>query len=295
MVMRSSCHAVSRSTPVRPHDARIGIVQVEAEIEVVAVVGDVDLGVLGRGGALERGLLGELGDRRRRPPRDVVEAAVDVRRRVRARRPDRGSARHQAETGPSAAARRPARRRRPAAPKPNRRRPPTPAPALAPRPGPTSGTRPSRPRRPGDGANTCRCSSTSSALPDRRVLLASACPSSASGSPRGTAGSPPAPGSRKRSGPESRPAGDGGRRTTPACPNPIRTVRRGAAAPTPDPQHHNVLWIDGFFLDMTAIVLNHRCGASVMAPLSPRTVPSRREPCRIPPPPERGIACRGTA
>ena len=85
--------------PVGPHDARIAVVQVEPEVDVFAVVGHVDLGVLGRGGALERRLLRELGDRGRRPPGEVVEAAVDVRRRLRARGPHRGTAGHQPETG----------------------------------------------------------------------------------------------------------------------------------------------------------------------------------------------------
>ena len=63
--------------PVRPHDARVGVVQVEAEVDVVAVVGDVDLGLLRRRGAVERRLLHELREHCRRAPHLVVETAVE--------------------------------------------------------------------------------------------------------------------------------------------------------------------------------------------------------------------------
>ena len=68
--------------PARPHQTRIGVVQVEGEVDVLAVVGDVELGVFGRRSAVERRLLHELREHRRRAPHLVVEAAVDLRRRV---------------------------------------------------------------------------------------------------------------------------------------------------------------------------------------------------------------------
>ena len=70
--------------PVGAHDAGVGVVQVEAEVDVVAVVGDVHLRLLRGRIAVERRLLHELGEHRRRAPHLVVEAAVDVGRRVRA-------------------------------------------------------------------------------------------------------------------------------------------------------------------------------------------------------------------
>ena len=77
--------------PVRPHDARIRVVGVEREVEVLAVVADPGLGVLGGGRPVERLLLDEIGHAHRAPPDQVVEAAVDVGPDVRARRAQRGA------------------------------------------------------------------------------------------------------------------------------------------------------------------------------------------------------------
>jgi len=55
---------------------------IEREVEIVRVVGDVDFGLLGRGRTVEGRLLHELCDEGCRLPCLVVEAAVDIRRRV---------------------------------------------------------------------------------------------------------------------------------------------------------------------------------------------------------------------
>ena len=55
---------------------------IEREVDIVRVVGHVDLSLLGRGRTVERRLLHELRDQSCRLPYFVVEASVDHRRRV---------------------------------------------------------------------------------------------------------------------------------------------------------------------------------------------------------------------
>ena len=62
---------------VRPYLGRVGVVCVESEVEVVGVVGDPHLGLLGRRRALDRVGLGEVGDEHRVAPGCVVQPAVD--------------------------------------------------------------------------------------------------------------------------------------------------------------------------------------------------------------------------
>ena len=64
---------------VGAHQARIGVVGVHREVEVLAVVGDPDVGGLGRRRPLHRALLHEVGDVEGVPPDGVVEPAVDAR------------------------------------------------------------------------------------------------------------------------------------------------------------------------------------------------------------------------
>ena len=74
---------------IRSHDARIGIVRVEAKVDVRAVVGDVDLGRLGHRGPVKRALLHKLRDSNRVVPDGIVQLAVDAGRRLGgARRPN---------------------------------------------------------------------------------------------------------------------------------------------------------------------------------------------------------------
>ena len=68
--------------PVRSHDRGILIMRIKPEVDIFRVVGDVDLGLLRRGGTVEGSLLHELGDQGCRSPHFIVEAAVDFRRRV---------------------------------------------------------------------------------------------------------------------------------------------------------------------------------------------------------------------
>ncbi len=103
--------------PVGAHLGRVAVVGVEGEIEVVGVVGDADLGPLGRGRALDRVGLDEVGHEGRRAPDRVVEAPVHVRGLVRPERAD-GWPRGEGEPGSRSALH---RRRRLA---PRRRRAP---------------------------------------------------------------------------------------------------------------------------------------------------------------------------
>ena len=50
---------------------------VKPEVEVVPIVGDIDIGGLGRWCSVEGRLLNQLGDFRGRPPRLIVQAAID--------------------------------------------------------------------------------------------------------------------------------------------------------------------------------------------------------------------------
>ena len=69
---------------------RIREVRVEANVEVGAVVGDIDVGILRRSLAGARRELHELGDADRTAPRSVIQPSVDGRRSGGARRPHRG-------------------------------------------------------------------------------------------------------------------------------------------------------------------------------------------------------------
>ena len=66
--------------PGRPDDAGVGVVRVEGDVEVVAVVGEPDLRRLRGRGALHRTGLHEPGDRRDGRPDRIVETPVDARR-----------------------------------------------------------------------------------------------------------------------------------------------------------------------------------------------------------------------
>ena len=81
---------------VRTQDAGILVVQVEPEIDAVAVVGDVDLGPLGRGHAIEGRLLHELRQERRLEPRLVIQPAIDLGRGVDTRYADARAVRQRA-------------------------------------------------------------------------------------------------------------------------------------------------------------------------------------------------------
>ena len=74
---------------VRAQHVRVGVVRVEAQIDIGAVVGDEHLRRLGAGRAVERRELHELRDTDRGGPRLVVQPAVDGRRRVDDRRTHR--------------------------------------------------------------------------------------------------------------------------------------------------------------------------------------------------------------
>ena len=74
--------------PVRAHHARIGVVGVQAQIEVGAVVGDVDVARFAGRGAVEGPALDERGDVGGGAPDGVIEPAVDHRGGLRPRRPD---------------------------------------------------------------------------------------------------------------------------------------------------------------------------------------------------------------
>ena len=63
--------------PVRPHHGDVLVVDVESEVDVVGVVGDVGVRRLRARGALDRGLLGELRQVLGAFPRLVVEDAVE--------------------------------------------------------------------------------------------------------------------------------------------------------------------------------------------------------------------------
>ena len=65
---------------VGPHEAGIGVARTDADVEVLAVVGDVHLGRLAGGGPLDRRRLHEGGEPGRAAPGFVVEQPVDDRR-----------------------------------------------------------------------------------------------------------------------------------------------------------------------------------------------------------------------
>ena len=63
--------------PVRTHDGRVGVMRVDTDVDVGAVVGDIHLcGLRGRR-PIKRLTLKELGDDHRVLPREVVEPTVD--------------------------------------------------------------------------------------------------------------------------------------------------------------------------------------------------------------------------
>ena len=72
---------------------------VEAQIQVGAVVGNVDVGLLGGGRAIERRQLDELGDVNGGAPHLVIEVAIDQRGAGRPPRPDTRSSRENAGAG----------------------------------------------------------------------------------------------------------------------------------------------------------------------------------------------------
>ncbi|RUA03477.1 MAG: hypothetical protein DSY84_02570 [Candidatus Neomarinimicrobiota bacterium] len=72
--------------PVRADDPRVGVVGVERDIDLVAVVREPDFGRLGGGSALDRARLDERRDRRHIPPHWIIQPAIDYGR---LRRPDR--------------------------------------------------------------------------------------------------------------------------------------------------------------------------------------------------------------
>ena len=82
---------------VRPHDAHVLVVDVESEIDVVGVVGDVDVRRFRARRTLDRGLLGELHQVRGPLPHLVVEHAVEDRGNGDAGRSDPRSAGDEAE------------------------------------------------------------------------------------------------------------------------------------------------------------------------------------------------------
>ena len=73
---------------VRANDRRVAVVRVDADVELLAVVGDVDVGRLGGRRSLDRPLLREFGDLRGGRPDRVIEAAIHLGRRVDAHRRD---------------------------------------------------------------------------------------------------------------------------------------------------------------------------------------------------------------
>ena len=74
---------------VRPHDAGILVVRVDGKVDVGAVVGDEDIGGLGRRCAADRLALDELGDPCGVAPDRIVEPSVDLGRALGPRWPDR--------------------------------------------------------------------------------------------------------------------------------------------------------------------------------------------------------------
>lgn len=85
--------------PIRPHDRGVLIVNVEAEVDVVRVVRDVDVGLLGGGRAIERGLLSEFGDVSRGSPDVVVQESIDMGGCVGSGRGHARTAGHQTQLG----------------------------------------------------------------------------------------------------------------------------------------------------------------------------------------------------
>ena len=84
---------------VRADEARIGIVKPEPQIQVLTVVGEIDLGGLGRGRTVERGLLDEIRDHGGCLPDVVIEPAVDVRWPIDPGGPDGGPIGENTEVG----------------------------------------------------------------------------------------------------------------------------------------------------------------------------------------------------
>ena len=77
---------------VRADQLQVGIVRVDAEVQIFAVIGDIHFGLLGRRRAVERLLLEELADARGGAPDRIVETAVEPRRLVGPDGGERGSA-----------------------------------------------------------------------------------------------------------------------------------------------------------------------------------------------------------
>ena len=65
--------------PIRPHGLRVVVLGMKRQIEIRVVIGDVDVGVLGRRRPIDRLTLHELRDARRVPPHRIVQQAVDGR------------------------------------------------------------------------------------------------------------------------------------------------------------------------------------------------------------------------
>ena len=75
-------------SPVRADHARVGVVRMQPDVEVGAVVGEVDVARFAGGDAVERPALDELGDVGGVAPDRVVEPAVDHRRLRQSRETD---------------------------------------------------------------------------------------------------------------------------------------------------------------------------------------------------------------